>query len=178
MASAKKEINLLVKEQTYFDKFLKWALTVGRWTVITTELIVILCFLSRFKLDRELADLGEIIKQRQTMINSFGGLEEKFRNLQERISTISQLEKDQGLAVKLLDKVSQILPVDTSLTKLAVQEGKVSIAGISLSESGFNSFINGLSSSGFKKISLGKIGKGKAGEIEFSLSAEAGDQSD
>ena len=61
MAAPKKhEIELLPKEEwekTSFGKFIKWTLNVGRYIVIATELIVILAFVSRFKLDRDLTDL-------------------------------------------------------------------------------------------------------------------------
>ena len=62
----KKDINLLPREefeQKTVGRFLIWALTVGRWIVIVTELIVITAFLSRFKLDRDLANLYEKIRE-------------------------------------------------------------------------------------------------------------------
>jgi hypothetical protein len=63
----KKEINLLPKEEFEkkpLGKFLVWALSIGRYIVIFTELIVILAFLSRFKLDRDLADLNQSVREK------------------------------------------------------------------------------------------------------------------
>ena len=57
-------------EKTSFGKFLKWLLNVGRWIVIVTELIVIIAFVSRFKLDRDLTNLNEKVKQKQAIIGT------------------------------------------------------------------------------------------------------------
>lgn len=175
MAAQKKEISLLPLEEfekTRLGRFLKWALSFGRWIVILTELIVILCFLSRFKLDRDLTDLGEEIRQQQAIIASFGDLEKDFRNLQKRLDTIDKLEKKQLLASLLLDALSKTVPLDVSLTDLTVKEKEMEISGLAFSEAGFGSFIRRLSESKFEKISLEKITRGKTGEIEFKLRAE------
>lgn len=178
MAAREKEISLLPREEfekTRFGRFLKWALSFGRWIVIITELIVILCFLSRFKLDRDLTDLGEKIKQQQAIIASFGDLEENFRNLQKRLSTINDLEKQQLGVSSLLDEISKLVPLDVSLEDLAVGEKIVKISALVLSEAGLNSFIEELSKSKFKKIALENVRREKSGEIKFSLTTEISD---
>jgi len=178
MTAQKKEISLLSKdefEKTRLGKFLKWALTFGRWIVIFTELVVILCFLSRFKLDRDLTDLGEKIKQQQAIIVSFGDLEKNVRSLQESLVIIGDLEKKQLLACTLLDELSATVPLDVSLRDLVVGEKKVNISAVALSEAGFDGFIRGLSESRFNKISLDKVNRKKTGEIEFDLTAQVGD---
>lgn len=178
MAAREKEISLLPREEfekTRFGRFLKWALSFGRWIVIITELIVILCFLSRFKLDRDLTDLGEKIKQQQAIIASFGDLEENFRNLQKRLSTIDDLEKQQLGVSSFLDEISRLVPLDVSLGDLVVGEKKVKISAIALSEAGLNSFIEELSKSKFNKIALENVSREKSGEIKFSLTTEISD---
>lgn len=171
--AAPKEISLLpTKEETRLGRFLKWALSFGRWIVIVTELIVILCFLSRFKLDRDLTDLGERIKQQQAIIASFGDLEKDFRNLQKRLSTIEKLEKEQLLVSDLLDELSKTIPLDVTLSELTVKGKEVRISGLSLSEVGFGSFIKALSESRLKKVTLENVSKEETGGIEFKLKAE------
>jgi hypothetical protein len=67
----KQEINLLPREEFEkkpIGKFLTWALSIGRYIIIFTELIVILAFLSRFKLDRDLSDLNQSIREKQAVI--------------------------------------------------------------------------------------------------------------
>lgn len=176
MAAPKKEISLLpTEEEGRLGRFLKWALTFGRWIVIVTELIVILCFLSRFKLDRDLTDLGEKIKQQQAIIASFGDLEANFRNLQERLKTIDKLGEEQLLVGSLLNDLGKTVPLDVSLSDLTVKEKKLAISGLALSEAGFGSFIKSLSESRFEKIALEEVSKGKTGGIEFKLTVDLSD---
>jgi len=70
-AHVKKPINLLPPsefEQSFWGKFLKWAVTAGRYVTILTELVVILAFLFRFKLDTEVADLGTRIEGQKNFL--------------------------------------------------------------------------------------------------------------
>ncbi len=96
MAARKSTIELLPQEnweKGTFGRLLKWALTVGRYIVIITELIVILAFLSRFKFDRDLTDLNEKVKQQQAIVQSSAQFEQKFRFLQKQLLYIYILIK-------------------------------------------------------------------------------------
>ena len=174
MAARKKEINLLFLktfEQTSAGKLLKWALTIGRWIVITTELVVIICFLSRFKFDRELMDLSETIKQQQAIIGSLEDLEANFRNLQQRLIEISRLEKEQIPAASRLQQLSAITPFDVSLTELSIGQKDWQITAQSLSESSFHYFLTELKETLLlEEISLDEVSKKESGIIEFSIS--------
>ncbi|MBI3385346.1 hypothetical protein HY030_04095, partial [Candidatus Gottesmanbacteria bacterium] len=78
-------------ERTPAGRFLKWALTVGRYIVIFTELIVLIAFLSRFWLDRTLSDLHESIKQKQAIVKSAKDLEDQARSVQNRLHEVSTI---------------------------------------------------------------------------------------
>jgi len=174
MPAQQKEINLLPIEEfekTFLGRFLKWAFGVGRWIVVITDLVAILCFLSRIKLDRDLTDLGEKIKQQQAIIASFGDLEKNFRNLQKRLATIEKLEQEQVIKTALLEEISQKIPFDVSFSELTVQEGKIEIAGQSFSEEGLGNFIKAISDSSFQQITIEKVSQKETGEINFKLSA-------
>jgi Tfp pilus assembly protein PilN len=181
MTARKKEISLLPVEEfekTRLGRFLKWALTFGRWIVITTELLVILCFLSRFKLDRELTDLGERIKQQQAIISSFGELEKDFRNLQKRLVEIGDLEKKQFSSADRLDEVAEMIPLDVSLKEWNVKGEKIEISAVVLSEAGLGSLMREFSESRFKNVRVENVNKKETGEIEFQITAEIGAEDD
>lgn len=141
MAAQKKEINLLPKEKWetgLAGKILKWALTVGRYIVVFTELIVISAFLFRFGLDRKLTDINEQITEKKRMVESFGDLEDNFRNLQGKLTNISKMEKE-GLDVgTILAALTEITPLDTYYNSIDIdQENKtVALDGQTLSETG------------------------------------------
>ncbi len=90
-------VNLLSKDpfsESFVGKILMWALSIGRYIVVFTELVVILSFLSRFTLDRQMTDLNSKINQQLLIVESYGGLEENFRSIQDKLSFVrSQTEK-------------------------------------------------------------------------------------
>ena len=60
-------INLLGSqdlEHTPWGRIVAWATTYGRYIMITTEIIVLLAFISRFSLDRKNTDLTEEVTQK------------------------------------------------------------------------------------------------------------------
>jgi Tfp pilus assembly protein PilN len=175
----KKEINLIPKEEFEkkpLGKFLLWLLSVGRWIVIFTELVVILAFISRFKLDRDLTNLYEQIKQKQAIINSYSDFEKEFRSFQEKISKIKELEKDQVKITSIISNISSFTPGDIIFSTLNYEKEtkEIKINGLALSEEGLGGFIAGFSNSQeFTDVNLSSISK-KPEEIgiKFSLTAK------
>lgn len=177
-APKKRDIELLPREEwekTTFGKLLKWTLTFGRYTVIATELIVILAFVSRFKLDRDLTDLYEEIQQKQAIIQATSDFEEEFRFLQKRLATIQDLEEKQLATAGVIEELSLLLPLDVSLTDLSVADKKVSLTATALSEQGLASFLNNLKTSDrFERLVLSDIitGTEKGVGIQFEIKSE------
>ncbi|MGB9911668.1 MAG: PilN domain-containing protein [Microgenomates group bacterium] len=160
-------------EKGVIGKILKWIITIGRHIVIFTELIVILAFLSRFKLDRDLTDLGEKIKQQQAIINSWSSFEKEFRFLQTRLEKIEKIEKEQIVVGEILAEISQKIPTEVSLSSLEVsKDGKITFTASSLTERGVGLFLTNLKKSNlFKEVSLTSISlnQEKGSEIKFQI---------
>lgn len=172
-----KDINLLSGgkfEESPVGKFFKWALTVGRYIVIFTELIVIVSFISRFKLDADLNELNKDIKEKQAAIISFGDLEKNVGFLQSRLEIIKSREKSGIRADKVLEECSSIIPVDVVLSDLSIEESSVSLEGAALSHQGLAAFIEGFKASDlFDEIDLRKVSsKGEGQEIEFEIAVK------
>jgi len=162
-------------EKTSFGKFLKWLLNVGRWIVIITEFIVILAFLSRFKLDRDLTNLNEQVKQKQAIISSSSTLENDFRFLQKRLTTIETLQKSQNEAKQVLDIFTDLTPVGIQLSNFSYADKKISLIASANSEIAFAGFLKNLKDSPkFKSITISKVSANeeKGGEIIFNLKTE------
>jgi len=175
MAARRTNIEFLPREdweKGTFGKILKWVLNVGRHIVIFTELIVILAFLSRFKLDRDLTDLGEKIKQQQAIITSWSGFEKEFRFLNQRLQTIEDLRKSQLEAGEILDELASLTPVDVYLSDFNVDNEQISLTATALSEKGLGTLLKNLKgSSKFENVSLSQINVNLEKEmgIEFQL---------
>ena len=178
MAARKSTIELLPQEdweKGSLGKVLKWALTVGRYIVIVTELIVILAFLSRFKFDRDLTDLNEEIKQKQAVVQSSAQFEEKFRFLQKQLLTIETLEKKRLQTNKVSTELASLTPIDVYLSDLNIAEKEVSLTATALSEGGLATFLNSLKKSTFfEKITLAQVSSGSQETIgiNFQLKSE------
>ena len=178
MAAQKTSIEFLPQEEwekTTLGKILKWSLTVGRYIVIITELIVILAFLSRFKLDRDLTDLNEEIKQKQAIIESSAQFEKKFRFLQKQLETIEALNKKQLKVDKVLAELASLTPIDVYLSDFSVEDKKISLTATALSESGLASFLKNLeTSSQFENLILSQVNlnKERGIGIQFQLKSE------
>jgi len=178
MAAQKTTVEFIPQEEwekTSFGKFLKWVLTVGRYIVIITELIVILAFLSRFKLDRDLTDFNEKVKQQQAIINASAQFEKEFRFLQKRLSTIEGLRKTQLETDQILTELGDITPVDVYLDNFTVAEKQVSLSAKALSEAGLATFLNNLKASPkFTKLIISNVSSEmeKGVGISFELKSE------
>lgn len=137
-------INLIPQDpflESIPGKFLTWALSVGRYIVVFTELIVILTFLSRFQLDRELTDLNEQILQQVAIIESYEATEPKYLNLQKQTNFILQKQQNESI-VSTLTMLEKTLPLDVKLEDLNLHQGSWSINAQSLSAHGMKQAIN------------------------------------
>lgn len=162
-------------EKGPLGKILKWVLSVGRHIIIMTELVVILAFLSRFKLDRDLTDLGEKIKQKQAIVESSSSFEKNFRFLQKRLIKIEELRKDQLKADEILSELSSLIPVDVYLANFTIEGKQVSLSATVLSEAGLATFLRNLRNSPrFEKFILSQVSSEADREIgiKFQLRSE------
>lgn len=171
----KRQISLLPKEefgQRPLGKLLIWALSVGRWIVVLTEFIVICAFLSRFYLDRRIADLSEEISQKRAIVVSMAGFEKEFRLVGERLETVKKITAMRGQE-KVFDLVAPLAPADVMLTSLNLEKDTIKISALSLSQVGLNSFLANISASPhFSGINITRIAK-EEGEIGIRINFSA-----
>jgi Tfp pilus assembly protein PilN len=139
-------INLVPKDpffQTGLGRTLKWALSVGRYIVIFTELIVIFSFATRFSLDRQVTDLNDAIKNREAVIDSYGDLEDKVRLAQQKVDNVQQINQ-QANVIDIFPKLSQLTPLDVQLNSLVIKNTNVILEGTTKSQPALNTLINNL----------------------------------
>lgn len=179
MAARKKPIDLIPREGFEFTtagKILSWALTAGRVIVIVTELVVILAFLSRFWLDRELTDLNDEIESQVAIISASKEFEDDFRGIQGALASFSQITQREPDLQGILDRTVASLPAEVSLQTINWSPDGLAIKGVSLSEVGIAGLIKNLQDSGFEDVQLTSISFGgfQTGEIgiTFGLSAK------
>ena len=144
---AEDKINLLPQddfETSTVGKFVKWAVSVGRWIVVLTEFVVICAFLSRFYFDTKLANVFDEMKQKQAIVDSAVSFENSFRSVQEKISIIKTLLAQEQKPSDLITNLGKLLPLDVSLTKISLDRDNLSLSGYALTERGLTVFLSGL----------------------------------
>jgi Tfp pilus assembly protein PilN len=164
MAAQKSQnlINLLPQEEfatTTVGRVLHWLLSTFRYLVITTEIIVIIAFLSRFYFDSRAADLNDEITQKQEFIVAYAPFESTFRLTQKRITIFQQMAEERNTITPSLSKVVATLPESVFLETInLVTNQSVLIEGSALSEKEISQYIANLGlQSEFESVSLTKV---------------------
>lgn len=168
----------LVPRDPFFDSILgrtlRWALSVGRYLVIFTELVVIMSFATRFTLDRQVTDLNEALNQKKLVIESYGTLEKDFRTIQARLEDINQVDQQVNIA-DVFPKFIAVVPKEIQLDELSIGQNSIFLAGAAPSQASLNIFLNNLQlSKDFFSVTVDKIesrGEKMPGYI-FSLRAD------
>ncbi|MBI2613848.1 MAG: PilN domain-containing protein [Candidatus Levybacteria bacterium] len=138
-------INLIKNKQIpLFDKFMNWALTVGRLIVIFTEIVAVSAFIYRFSLDERLIDLHSAIKQKQALISLLKQDETKYRNLQNRIALASTLSEKNEKTNKIVLNITDLIPQGVRISNLTFNQDKITINANVNSVSSLTDFINTL----------------------------------
>lgn len=144
-------INLLnkVSASSSIDQVLSWALSIGRWIVIVTELIVIAAFLGRFWLDMRLNTLKEDIETQKNLIQAFAQVESEFRQVQKRINSVADALKAQPDVRHIFGEFNKSFPqtTDLSINQLNWNKNTISINGEAVDEKTISIFENNLRAS-------------------------------
>ncbi len=154
------DINLMPKDpffETMVGRVLSWTLSVGRYVVIFTQLVVVLSFATRFVLDRQVTDLNTSINQKKMAIESYEDLEKQFLFIQQQITDIKQLQQESNL-MEIFPLLNETIPSNIILDDLTIRRNEVVFAGTALSQTSLNILVNNVKLSPyFDNVSIGKI---------------------
>lgn len=152
------DINLVKKRVSFTDKFLSWALSAGRVVVILTEIVALSAFVYRFFLDRQLIDLHAKIRQEQAIVAFSKTSEDRYRNLQDRISVAQRFSQLSADELKVLQDILALSPTDTTFDNLTTSDTAVKITASFTRISQLGTFIDSLKSyPSIASISIEKI---------------------
>jgi len=164
----KRQINLLPQEEfaaSTLGRTLKWILSTFRIIVITTEMIVMTAFLSRFYFDAKLTDLNDVVKQKQAIIEAFSQIENDFRDVQQRLKIFSETTTQDKQLTALMGEISSALPNGVFLESVDINEGEINVTGKSPSELLISQFVANVDA-----ISLGDLSITQVNQKESDLS--------
>lgn len=175
MAARKSAINLLPKtefELSFWGRFLKWALTTGRYIIILTEMVVIMAFLSRFKLDKDLLDLNDRISGKKNILEATFSIEETFLSTQARLEQARAILEQTPQATQLVDRIVEHVPAGVSIKNVGASftDRKVTVVAEATSEQAVGQLIAALSTDKqWRSLDVGTITADATG-INFSFS--------
>ena len=141
--------------------------------MITTEIVVLLAFISRFSLDRKNTDLTEELGQKQAIIEANLEFEREIKSLQANLTTAKKLLTDQTKPVELLNLIESTLPADVFLSSLDISQTKPTLTASAGTTQGFAQFLSNIQSvRQLQNVLLGDIRREPTTGIEFQLTAD------
>lgn len=166
-------INLLRKQTSVIDRFITWALTMGRLLVIITEIVALSAFIYRFSLDKQLIDLHSKITQEQAIVNYLINNENTYRNLQDRLVTATNYSTLGINRFKIFTDIVGFTPQGMSFDNLTLYENRVKIDANADSVSALSTFVNSIKNyPAIDTVSIDKIGnKPSSAVITISITA-------
>lgn len=137
-------INLLKKQTSIIDRFINWALTIGRLVVILTEIIALSAFIYRFSLDRQLIDLHTKITQEQAIVNYLKDNEATYRNLQDRLILANNYSVLGTNRLKIFNDITSFATNGVAFNSISLYEDRVKIEANVDSVYSLNTFVNSI----------------------------------
>ena len=169
-------INLLgaqKQELSPIGRMVTWITTYGRYIMITTEMIVLIAFISRFSLDRQLTDLKDEIAQKQDIIVYNQNIEITFRQTQDALNKITVLLDEQPKPINAIQSLHTLLPQGTYFQNLSINNGKISAQVTSLTVQSFSQFLLNINATkSLKNIEIGTIDKATSLGIQYAMEAD------
>ncbi len=171
------DINLLkprgIKPQLLVQ-LIHWALSAGRYLIIFVEMIVLVAFLARFKLDAEIADTKDSINQQLPFVKALQGDEGLIRQTQSQLSNLGQLKSGRLSYVEVLNKIAAQIPIGVIISTMELSypasTTTIKIVGTAQNNDQLSTLLFGLRQDIFKNASLNSINLDQ-GLINFSITA-------
>ncbi len=166
-------INLLPPsdfELSFWGKFLKWAVTAGRYIIIVTEMVVIVAFLSRFKLDKEISDLNSEIEGKKNVLEAYWQKEQEFLAAQKKLDVVSGLLSLEIPVGKTINELAEAIPSEIKMNNIDFQPGIITMNATAISESGIGKTMARIAeNTKWKTVELTSVSADPLKGIKFSV---------
>lgn len=172
MAALNFDINLLATgDNKPLNRFLHWSLSYGRYIIIGTQIIVLLAFFSRFKLDRDLSDLQTRIEEKTNILQALNPVETEVRNLQTKIGILGKLEESRTFYSLVMDFFAQNNPSGIVVSQISLNDDDLLLVGKALSNGSFNNFLSVVKKEDmFIEIAIAEVNQSRVdGVISFRI---------
>lgn len=163
------QINLFPpKEQTIVDKIIYFSFHYLRYILVITQLVIIGVFFYRFKIDQEIVDLKDSLKQKEEIITVSSPLIRDVRLIDTRSTAINAILTEQLGVNNMLTYILSRFPQDLSLNKMDITNTGVKFEGITFQPHTVQLFYNQLKSD--KKFGVIKLDTLRKTDLGFQFS--------
>jgi len=163
----KYRINLITKKKDRLaNQILYFISSYLRYILVITQIVVIIVFFYKLKIDQEIIELEEAITQKQEIFKVAQPLIDNYLLYNYKVKTIESLLTKQNQLQSQLDYFVTHFPKDIFLTKMNYSNEELTITGVSLDPALIRSFYYQLQQDKrFNKLILESIQKTETGFI-------------
>ena len=157
-------------------KLIRWVLSAGRYLIVFVELLVLVAFVSRFKLDSDIDETQGEIDAKIPFVQSLKGDEDLIRRFQFQVASIKDLKPKRPDFISIVNKIAAQTPEGIIFSNMTFTSstGKVSLklTGVAQNNDQLATLIFGLKSDPvFSGVNLGSISLDQ-NIINFSIDCE------
>lgn len=167
----KYKINLFPEpERNAVDKITYFALHYLRYILVITQLVAIIVFFFRFKVDQDIVDLKEKLTQQRSILTSANSMLDQVKEIDTKTKNIREIiEVQNNFQNQYFYLYSKINP-DLNVSILSIDSQGVKITGSSSNVDSIKKMYESIKTENkFKIINLENIDK-KDGSYDFNLS--------
>jgi len=153
------QINLVpginFEKLAFRKKLFLWATTTGKVIIVVTELFVLLTFVYRFYLDKNIKEIAEAVDKKANFIENNLQFVDEYNKIQDKVYLITQIKKDLYNHFTPINKIQSIAPVGISILRFDSQKNYLILYAETKGTLQFSSFLETLmNSSEVKRIHL------------------------
>ncbi len=162
----KYKINLLPeKERDFLDKGIYFILHYLRYVLVITQIVVISVFFYRFKIDQEIIDLKDELKQKQEIVAVSDPLLKQAEIVDLKTKQIREVLVNQALFTESFSYFLDSFPLHLTIKRLDIRDGTFKFDVTTTDPETIRSYLARLKKDKrFKVVTLGSI---KRNDMEF-----------
>lgn len=160
------------KEQTLTEKIIYFALHYLRYIIVLTQLVVILVFFYRFKIDQTIIDTKEAVDQKKEIIQVAYPLIKKAEAINKKTNEIKVILSSQREMSTMFQYIFSVFPESLILKQVMYENQGIKLNGIAIDPKQLQNFYNILKKENkFGIVNLENIEKNDEG-FSFLLKLE------
>lgn len=155
----KYQINLLQeKEKDFSGKIIYFALHYLRYILVVTQIVVIAVFFYRFRIDQEVIDLRDELKQKEEIVQVSDPLLKEAAGVDVKTREIKSILLRQDSFQQMYAYFLSVFPSDMSISRLQIKEDSLEFEATTTQPAIIKIFLDKLrADKAFQKIELGSI---------------------